>query len=167
MDENKSHSAEDNLLGNYLTAKNDVTFFEKLLQRCNVSVLSKIIDVLCQGIADYEEDGATWVDRAKVSEFPEAYEKADSALRNKYDETFQDAAKLLIADIQKFASTYHEAKALYDEYGETFGYKELEGMTEENAQEKLQEAGTDCRKSAGNLSNGCDACAVFPGAGGG
>ena len=145
VDENKSHSAEDNLLGNYLTAKNDVTFFEKLLQRCNVSVLSKIIDLLCQGIADYEEDGATWVDRAKVSEFPEAYEKADSALRNKYDETFQDAAKLLIADIQKFASTYHEAKALYDEYGETFGYKELEGMTEENAQEKLQEAGTDCR----------------------
>ena len=35
-------------------------------------------------------------------------------------------------------------KKRYDQYGETLGYEELEGMTEENAAESFLEAGTDC-----------------------
>ena len=145
VDEDKSHTAQENLLGYYLVHKADITFFEKFIQRGNSMVLGKITDLLCSAAADYNEDGTTWVDRARESEVAYEYENGTSETRNMYDENCQDPAKKLITAIKEFADTYKEAKKRYDTYGKTLGYEELEGMTEENSIEKLSEAGTDCR----------------------
>ena len=65
--------------------------------------------------------------------------------KNMYDQSCQDPAKKLIKDIRSFRDTYKEAKTRFDTYGETLGYTELEGMTEENSMEKLRAAGSSCR----------------------
>ncbi|MBQ2212450.1 MAG: hypothetical protein II410_06120, partial [Ruminococcus sp.] len=144
VDEDKPHGAEDNLLGNYLLNQADATFFEKFLQRGNAMVLSKISRLLCLAVSDYSADHKTWVDRAKASELAVAYKTSNSGVKNYYDAKYQDSAKEFIKEIKAFAGTYAEAKKLYDQYGETLGYEELEGMTEENAAESFLEAGTDC-----------------------
>ena len=144
VDEDKPHGAEDNLLGNYLLNQADATFFEKFLQRGNAMVLSKISRLLCLAVSDYSADHKTWVDRAKASELAFVYKTSNSGVKNYYDAKYQDSAKEFIKEIKAFASTYAEAKKLYDQYGETLGYQELEGLTEENAGERFAEAGTDC-----------------------
>ena len=144
VDEDKSHSAEDNLLGNFLLNEADATFFEKFLQRGNAMVLSKISKLLCLAVSDYSADNKTWVDRAKASELATAYKTSNSGVKNYYDAKYQDSAKEFIKEIKDFASTYAEAKKRYDKYGDTLGYKELDGLTEENAAESFEEAGTDC-----------------------
>ena len=143
VDEEKSHTAEDNLLGNYLLEKADVTFFQKFLQRGNGMVLSKIVDLLGTACADY--NGTTWVDRAKASELTFSYDSADSATKNLYDSSYQDAAKNLIRDIQNFSKNYATAKKLYDKYGESLGYDELKNSTEETVIEDLSEADVNNR----------------------
>ena len=145
VDENKPHDALDNQLGYYLIHNADITFFEKFIQRGNAKVLARITDLLCNAAADYNEDNETWVDRSKTSEVAVEYENATSDVKNMYDQLCEDPANQLITAIQDFGATYTEAKQRYDEYGDTFGYPELEGMTEENAHEKLEAAGTDCR----------------------
>ncbi|MBQ5334754.1 MAG: hypothetical protein J6Z45_02280, partial [Oscillospiraceae bacterium] len=100
-----------NLLGNYLLKNDDITLFEKLLQRGNAQVVNKIISILCQAAADYDspesiraaEEAAaraaenpdagitvpklnkTWIDRAKVSEIETEYERASSSARSEYN----------------------------------------------------------------------------------
>ena len=145
VDEAKSHDAAENLFGNYLLKEADITFFEKFIQRGSAMVLSRITELLCSAVSDYNEDGTTWVDRVKTSELTKAYLDANSAQQNEYDERFQDPAQAFIKEIRAFSENYAEAKRRFDKYGETFGYPELEGMTDENALEKLNAAGVDCR----------------------
>ena len=145
VDENKPHDAQDNQFGCYLINSADITFFEKFIQRGSAIVLNKVINLLCAATSDYEEDGTTWVDRSKVSEVAIEYANATSAKKNMYDQNCQDAAKTFVSAIRSFRDTYIEAKSRFDEYGETYGYAQLEGMTEENSMEKLHAAGTSCR----------------------
>lgn len=145
MDESKPHDSLQNQLGYYLVNNADITFFEKFLQRGNAMVLNKIINLLCNATADYEADGTTWVDRSKVSEVAIEYANATSAQKNWYDQNLQDGAKAFVSAIRSFRDTYVEAKQLHDAHGNSFGYAELEGMTEENALEKIRAAGTSCR----------------------
>ncbi|WP_407386035.1 hypothetical protein [Ruminococcus sp.] len=145
VDENKPHDAPDNQLGNYLINKADKTFFEKFMQRGNAKVLNRITDLLCNAAADYNTDGETWVDRSKTSEVAYEYANGTSDVKNMYDQNCEDPAKQLIKAIKSFSTTYSEAKQRFDEYGETLGYPELEGMTQENASEKLAAAGPNCR----------------------
>ena len=145
VDEIKSHDAEENLLGYYLIHNADITFFEKFIQRGNAMILSRIMDLLCNAVSDYNADGTTWVDRAKVSEVAYEYAHATSEAKNMYDQNCQDPAKKFVKAIRDFSETYTEAKQRKDAYGDTLGYAQLEGMTEENSMEKLSEAGTDCR----------------------
>ena len=142
VDENKPHDAQDNQLGYYLINKGDITFFEKFIQGGSAMVLNKITNLLCSATSDYEKDGTTWIDRSEVSEAAIEYANGTSETKNMYD---QDTAKTFVASIRSFRDTYNEAKTRLDTYGETFGYKELEGMTEENATEKFRAAGNDCR----------------------
>lgn len=144
VDEKKSPSADDNLLGNYLLNGADAAFFEKFLQRGNAMVLSKIVDILCNTTSDYNEDGTTWVDRAKKSELTFAYNSADSAEKNRLDTSYQNYAKVLINDIKDFSEKYTEAKRRLDKYGETLGYQELKDMDDETAYLDMDEAGSDC-----------------------
>jgi len=145
VDENKPHDAQENQLGYYLINNADITFFEKFIQRGNSMVLNRINDLLCRATSDYNKDGTTWVDRAKVSEAAIEYANGNSETKNMYDQSCQDPAKKLIKDIRSFRDTYKEAKTRFDKYGETLGYTELEGMTEENSMEKLRAAGSSCR----------------------
>lgn len=145
MDESKPHDAQENQLGYYLIHNADITFFEKFLQRGSAVVLNKIINLLCIATSDYEADGTTWVDRSKVSEVAIEYANATSAKKNWYDQNLQGGAKTFVNSIRSFRDTYIEAKQLHDAHGDSFGYAELEGMTEENALEKLHAAGTSCR----------------------
>ena len=145
VDESKSHTAEDNLFGNYLLHSADITFFEKFIQRGNSKILGKIVNLLCNAASDYNADHTTWVDRAKESEVLSAYEHGTSATKNMYDSNCQDSAKKLSKAIKDFSKTYREAKKRLDTYGETLGYDELKGMNAENGMEKLESAGQDCR----------------------
>ena len=145
VDESKPHDQLENQLGYYLIHETDITFFEKFIQRGNASILNKIIDLLCTATSDYKEDGSTWVDRARTSEVLTEYLNGTSETKNMYDANCENTAYDLIDEIQEFRKTYLEAKLRLDDYGETLGYPELEGMTEENAQEKLNAAGLDCR----------------------
>lgn len=145
VDKNKPHDAQDNQLGYYLIHYADITFFEKFIQRGSAIMLNKIISLLCTASSDYEKDGTTWIDKAKVSEVAIEYANAASDKKNWYDEKCQDTAKTFVEAIRSFRDTYNEAKQRYDAHGETFGYAELEGMTEENIMEKLRAAGTSCR----------------------
>lgn len=145
VDDTKAHDAEDNKLGNYLINKADITFFEKFIQRGNTMVLGRITDLLCGASSDYNQDGTTWVDRAKVSDAAIQYSNATSATKNMYDEQCQDPAKRFVKCIRDFSTTYKEAKKRFDKYGETLGYSQLKGATEENGVEKLSKAGEDCR----------------------
>ena len=145
VDESKPHDAEDNQLGYYLINKADITFFEKFIQRGSTKILSKITDLLCNATSDYNEDGTTWVDRAKVSEVAYEYANATSETKNMYDQNCEDTAKKLVKALRDLKKTYSEAKTRPDTYGETLGYSELEGMTEENGVEKLSGAELDCR----------------------
>ena len=145
IDESKAHDAEDNKLGNYLINKADIPFFEKLIQRGNTMVIGRITDLLCSATSDYNKDGTTWVDRAKVSEVAVTYANATSATKNMYDEQCQDPAKQFVKKIRDFSKLYKEAKQRFDKYGDTLGYSKLKGMTEENGVEKLSNAGENCR----------------------
>ena len=145
VDESKPHDQLENQLGYYLIHETDITFFEKFIQRGNASVLNKIIDLLCTATSDYNEDRSTWVDRARASEVLSEYVNGTSETKNMYDANCEDPAKDLVKDIQDFRKTYLEAKQRLDRFGETLGYPELEGMTAENADEKLNAAGLDCR----------------------
>lgn len=145
VDEKESHNADKNLLGNYFLNDVDKTFFEKFLQRGNALVLNKIISLLCNAIADYESDGSTWVDRAKASEVDEMYAEGTSSVRNELDANYQDTAKDFVYAIRDFNDTYTEAKARYDQYGETLGYQELEGKEGDEALEALNEADPNSR----------------------
>ena len=145
VDENKPHDAQENQFGCYLINNADITFFEKFIQRGSAMVLNKVTNLLCAATSDYEEDGTTWVDRSKVSEVAIEYANATSAKKNMYDQNCQDAAKTFVSAIRSFRDTYIEAKSRFDEYGETYGYAELEGMTEETAMEKIRAAGSSCR----------------------
>ena len=145
VDESKPHDAQDNLLGNYLINHDDITFFEKFIQRGNSMVLGRMTDVLCMAASDYNADGTTWVDRSKTSEVAIEYENATSETKSMYDQSFEDPAQQFIKAIRSFSDTYKEAKRRLDQYGDTLGYSELEGMTEENGTEKLADAGNDCR----------------------
>ena len=145
VDEKKSHDAEDNLLGNYLLNNANIEFFEKFIQRGNSMVLSTVTNILCYAASDYNADGSTWVDRSKTSEVPADLEDLTSDVRNKYNSMYEDPAKRFIDLIQQFRTTYTEAKQRYDQYGDSLGYSELEGMTEENSAEILANAGSDCR----------------------
>ena len=147
VDEDKPHDKVSNLLGEFLinSDKADIPFFEKYIQRGNAVILSRIVDLLSTAVADYNDDDTTWVERAKTSEVPWDYEHSNSATRNTYDENFRDTALQFIELIQTFASDYTEGTRRAQEYGDSMGYKELEGMTSENMTEKLLEAGTSCR----------------------
>lgn len=145
VDESKPHDDLKNQLGYYLINETDITFFEKFLQRGNATILNKIIDLLCIATSDYKEDGSTWVDRAKSSEVLSEYVNGTSETKNMYDSLCQDGAKKLAKVIKSFRETYTEAKYRLDTYGETLGYSELEGATEENAMDKFDQAGLDCR----------------------
>ena len=145
VDDMKPHDALENQLGYYLIHETDITFFEKFLQRGNATILNKIIDLLCTATSDYKEDGTTWVDRAKTSEVLSEYQNGTSETKNMYDANCQDSAEKLVRSIKEFRKTYLEAKYRLDTYGETLGYSELEGATDENAMEKLDAAGPDCR----------------------
>ena len=150
VDENKPHDDETNLLGYYLINNADIAFFEKFIQRGNSQMLGKITGLLSGAASDYKaddktNDAETWVERSKKSEIPTLYANATSADKNKYDQDYEDLAKKLVKYIRSFGETYTEAKRRLDEYGETLGYSELIGMTEENSAEKLQAAGTSCR----------------------
>ena len=145
VDESKPHDALENQLGYYLINETDITFFEKFLQRGNATILNKILDLLCTATSDFKEDGSTWVDRAKASEVLSEYLEGTSETRNMYDANCQDGAKKLAKAIKDFRETYTEAKLRLDTYGDTLGYSELEGMTMDNALEKFDEAGLDCR----------------------
>ena len=145
VDETKPHDALENQLGYYLIHETDITFFEKFLQRGNATILNKIIDLLCTATSDYKEDGTTWVDRAKVSEVLSEYQNGTSETKNMYDANCQDSAEKLVRSIKEFRTTYLEAKYRLDTYGETLGYSELEGATDENVMDKYDDAGPDCR----------------------
>ena len=145
VDESKSPYDEQNQLGYYLIHNADIAFFEKFIQRGNSMVLGRITDLLCDAAADYNSDGTTWVDRAKSSEVAYEYANGTSATKNMYDQLCEDAAKEFIKTIKNFNNTYTEAKQRFDTYGETLGYSELEGMTEENSTALLASAGSDCR----------------------
>ena len=110
VDENKPHDAQENQLGYYLINNADITFFEKFIQRGNSMVLNRINDFLCRATSDYNKDGTTWVDRAKVSEAAIEYANGNSETKNMYDQSCQDSAKKLIKDIRSFRDTYKEAK---------------------------------------------------------
>ena len=144
MDEGKSRNVDDNLLGNYFLNSADATFFQKFLQRGNAMVLSKIVDILCSAVSDFNEDGTTWVDRAKKSELTFAYDKADSGEKNRLDASYQNSAKVFINAIQEFSKNYTEAKRRLDKYGETLGYDALKGMDGETAIREMDKAGSDC-----------------------
>ncbi|GEM_PF-3257713 len=145
VDEAKDHEALNNQLGYYLINDADITFFEKFIQRGSSMVLGRINDLLCSAASDYNEDGTTWVDRSKTDEVAVVYPNATSEEQNMYDQQCQDPAKTLVKKIRDFSDLYTEAKERFDTYGDTFGYSELEGMTEENAYDKLSAAGTNCR----------------------
>ena len=145
VDESKSPDDEQNQLGYYLIHNADITFFEKFIQRGNSMVLGKIVGLLCDAAADYNDDKTTWVDRAKSSEVAYEYANGTSETKNMYDQICEDAAKEFIKTIKNFKNTYTEAKRRFDTYGETLGYPQLEGMTAENSVELLADAGLDCR----------------------
>ena len=144
VDESKSPDDEQNQLGYYLIHNADIAFFEKFIQRGNSMVLGRITDLLCDAAADYNSDGTTWVDRAKSSEVAYEYANGTSETKNMYDQLCEDDAKEFIKTIKNFNNTYTEAKRRFDTYGETLGYSELEGMTEENCTALLAGAGSDC-----------------------
>lgn len=145
VDEKKSHDAESNRLGYYLINNADIAFFEKFIQCGNSMILSKITDLLCSAAADYNAEGKTWADKARESNADYDYENGTSDIRNMYDQNCQDTAKKFVKYVSEFSSTYSQAKARFDKYGETLGYSELEGMTLENGSEKINSAGADCR----------------------
>ena len=145
VDENKPHDAEENQLGYYLIHKADLAFFERFIQRGNSQILGKITGLLSNAVADYNNDGATWVERSKKSEIPTKYANASSSEKTRYDQDYEDYAKQLVKILQNFSKTYTKAKRRLDEYGETLGYPELIGMTAENSAEKLAAAGPNCR----------------------
>ena len=145
VDENKSHTAESNLLGEYLLTKADVTFFEKFIQRGNAQVLSAIANQLVMAASDFETDGTTWVDRAKTSAAMDMYETANSGQRNEYNSWYKEAAVKMIKDIRSFADIFAEASELYDQFGDTFGYAESDGITEESTIADIMERNPNCR----------------------
>ena len=145
VDENKAHDAEDNLLGYYLLNMADIPFFEKFIQRGHSMVVGRVSDLLCGAASDYNKDGTTWVDRSKTSEIAVTYANSTSADKNMYDQQYQDLSKRFVKAIRDFKDTYTEAKRRRDQYGDTLGYNELKGMTEENGAEKLSQAGAGCR----------------------
>lgn len=144
IDASGSTDDPNNLLGNYLLYKADASFFAKFIQRGNAKVLSKIVDILGTATADYNPDHSTWVERSKVSELPVALANADSATLNSYRSSFEDPANTLIQSIQNFGEVYTKAKYLYDTYGETFGYDETYGLSNDSTMADLNAAGPDC-----------------------
>ena len=138
----------DNLMGNYLMNKADVTFFEKYMQRGDAQILNAIINALSEAASDYkqgEEERETWADRAKKSAVAEIYRKADSAEKTMYDTMYRGPAMTLYRLIENFADTYREAKERLDKYGDTFGYGESDGVTENCGADELISASSDCR----------------------
>ena len=145
VDKDKSPDDPQNQLGYYLIHNSDINFFEKFLQRGNSMILSKITNLLSDAAADYNADGTTWVDRAKSSEVAYEYANGTSETKNMYDQLCEDSAKDFIKAIKNFKNIYTEAKLRYDTYGETLGYSELKGITEENCADMLVNASSDCR----------------------
>lgn len=146
IDESKPKDQTSNLFGNYILNEATDAFFQKFIQRGNSNILNTIISILCSASADYNSEAPdeteTWVDRAKKSEIPEQYAKANSADRNLYDASYRDSARKLIKEMISFSEVYSEAKELYDTYGDTFGY---EGLDPDDSLEELREADPNCR----------------------
>ena len=140
LDGGQAHSG-DNLLGNYLLNKADVTFFEKYIQRGNAQILGVVVNALGYAVSDYGGEGATWVDRSKTSAVESVYAHASSAERIQYDTWYKDLALEFFRQIREFRTTYSKAKALYDEHGVNFGY---EGLDENSGMTELLQQDTDC-----------------------
>ena len=145
VDEEKSHTDESNLLGVYILEKADVTFFEKYIQRGNAQILSAIVNDLGNAVSDFEKDGKTWVDRALESTIAEQYQDADSAERAQFDTWYQDPAVRLAEELKLFAETYRTAADLYEKYGDTFGYEQMEGFDENMTLEDMIKIDPNCR----------------------
>lgn len=145
IDEKKSHKDTTNLLGRYLLEEADVAFFEKYMQRGNSQILSAIVNHLSNAASDYNEDGTTWVDKARESDILEQYREADSAQIAQFDTWYQDPAIRLTGELQTFADTYETAKSLYDKHGETFGYEQTDDFGEDITLDEMMEKDPDCR----------------------
>ena len=145
VDEKKSHTAKDNLLGNYMLGACDASFFERFIQRGNANVYCAIISILAGAASDCGQRDTSWVERAKKSAIPYMLEKGDSGTVASLHGWYQDAALQMIQQIRSFAETYTEAKSLYDTYGDTFGYAESEGLTDDSTAEDLLAANPDCK----------------------
>ena len=145
VDEKKSHTNADNLLGTYLLEDADQAFFEKFLQRGNQQVLSMMVNTLGYAASDYEKNGQTWADRARESRISELYANADSAEKNQYDTWYKDPALSMVRAIQDFGSTYNEAVSLREKYGDTFGYDKKDGFDDETTVDEMMEKDPNCR----------------------
>ena len=141
VEDSRSHTNTDNLLGQYLLNNGDAGFFAKFIQRGNAIVYAGITGYLAVAAADWNENRTTWVDRAKKSPVYEMYKKADSAAKNQYNSWYADSAQELIRQIRSFAETYTAAKLLYDRYGKTFGYD----IDDDSTMDDLMEKYPNCR----------------------
>ena len=143
VDESKAYSG-DNLFGHYILNKADAGFFEKFMQRGNAQILGTIVNILCFAASDYNEEGTTWIDRAKTSSIETLYQKADSAEKAQYDTWYKGLAVQFVKMLTAFRETYIEAATLRARYGDTFGYDTTEGLTADSGVEALYNVSDDC-----------------------
>ncbi len=144
VDDEKSHTAEDNLLGYYILNQADSNFFAKYMQRGNSQILGHMLNYLGAAASDYNENGTTWVDKAKTIDSEKEYDAADSAMQAQLDTDCKDPALTLIHEIKTFAETYQEAADRLDKYGETMGY-EADGLSADSSVADLMAMGGECK----------------------
>ncbi|MCR5035667.1 MAG: hypothetical protein K6B42_09675, partial [Clostridia bacterium] len=135
----------NNLLGNYLLNKADVTFFEKYIQRGSSMIFGEIASLLATATASYNADGSNWATKANTNEAYDSYVNGDSATRNQLNGWHQDIALVMIEKIKELAEVYNEAKPLYDQYGNTFGFAETMEISENFTVYDILEANPDCK----------------------
>ena len=145
IDEEKSHTDADNLLGKYILEQVDIAFFEKYMQRGNTEILAAVVNQLGYASADYEKDGTTWADRAQESDILDAYREADSAELAQYDTWYYDPAVRLVEELQTFADTYNKATALQKKYGDDFGYAQTDNFDDDTTLDEILEKDPNCR----------------------